>query len=128
MLHEQTALALGELEGMAVELAQEIHIPENRPIRLLAGKRAIPANTAPCLALWLGVRAMFWMNLQKICELDRASAEIGPEVKCTIHRRILTSNITPSGQENWRRRNKQARSHPTLPDGLFYCSPVQSSF
>jgi antitoxin HigA-1 len=42
------------------------------------------ADTTLRLEQWLGVEAAFWMNLQKSCELDLASEQVGEEVKRTI--------------------------------------------
>jgi plasmid maintenance system antidote protein VapI len=54
------------------------------------------ADTALRLEQWLGVSADFWMNLQKTYELDRASEEIGPEIRRTIHRRQQGDRVVPS--------------------------------
>ena len=70
----------------AAELARELHVPANRLYQLIAGKRAMTADTALRLERWLGVNADFWMTLQETYELDRASEEIGPEIRRTIHR------------------------------------------
>ncbi len=63
---------LAELNKSAAELARELHVPANRITQLVAGKRAMTADTALRLERWLGVSAAFWMNLQKRCELDLA--------------------------------------------------------
>lgn len=68
----------------SAELARELHVPANRLYQLLAGKRAMTADTALRLEQWLGVSAAFWMNLQKSYELDLVSTELGPKVKRTI--------------------------------------------
>ncbi|HYK85397.1 MAG TPA: HigA family addiction module antitoxin, partial [Ktedonobacteraceae bacterium] len=44
---------------------------------LIAGKRAMTADTALRLDKWLGVSAAFWMNLQKRYELDIARDKVG---------------------------------------------------
>lgn len=93
---EVLAEQLEELQLTAAELARELHVPANRLYQLLAGKRAMTADTALRLEQWLGVSAAFWMNLQKSYELDRASAEIGPEIERTIRRRIPAESPTPS--------------------------------
>ena len=63
---------LAELNKSAAELARELHVPANRITQLVAGKRAMTADTALRLERWLGVSAAFWMNLQKRYELDLA--------------------------------------------------------
>ena len=63
---------LAELNTSPTELARALHVPANRISQLVAGKRAMTADTALRLERWLGVSAAFWMNLQKRYELDIA--------------------------------------------------------
>ncbi len=63
------------------ELARELHVPANRISQLIAGKRAMTADTALCLEQWLGVSAAFWMNLQKRYELDIAREQSGEKLE-----------------------------------------------
>jgi len=63
---------LAELHKSSTELARELHVPANRISQLVAGKRAMTADTALRLERWLGVSAAFWLNLQKRYELDIA--------------------------------------------------------
>ncbi len=74
---------LAELHTSAAELARELHVPANRISQLVAGKRAMTADTALRLERWLGVSAAFWMNLQKRYELDLAR-EKSDEILKTI--------------------------------------------
>ena len=69
---EIVADELAELHKSPTELARELHVPANRISQLVAGKRAMTADTALRLERWLGVSAAFWMNLQKRYELDIA--------------------------------------------------------
>ncbi len=69
---EVLAEELVELDKSPTELARELHVPANRISQLIAGKRAMTADTALRLERWLGVSAAFWMNLQKRYELDIA--------------------------------------------------------
>ncbi|MEA2584935.1 MAG: antitoxin HigA [Thermomicrobiales bacterium] len=88
-IHPGEVLA-GELEELNMtpaELARELHVPSNRLYQLIAGKRAMTADTALRLEQWLGVEAAFWMNLQKSYELDTAAEQIGEEIKRTVRRR-----------------------------------------
>jgi len=73
-IHPGEVLAdeLVELNKSPTELARELHVPANRISQLVAGKRAMTADTALRLERWLGVSAAFWMNLQKRYELDLA--------------------------------------------------------
>jgi antitoxin HigA-1 len=88
-IHPGAILAdeLAELKMSPAELARELHVPSNRLYQLIAGKRAMTADTALRLEQWLGVSAAFWMNLQKRYELDLAAEQLGDEIRRTIHRR-----------------------------------------
>lgn len=88
-IHPGEVLAgeLEELEITPAALARQLHVPSNRLYQLIAGKRAMTADTALRLEQWLGVGAAFWMNLQKSYELDLASEKSGEEIKRTIRRR-----------------------------------------
>jgi addiction module HigA family antidote len=85
-IHPGEVLAgeLEELDMTAAELSRILHVPANRLYQLIAGKRAMTADTALRLQQWLGVEATFWMNLQKSYELDLAAEKIGDEIKRTI--------------------------------------------
>ena len=74
---------LAELNKNPTELARELHVPANRISQLVAGKRAMTADTALRLERWLGVSAAFWLNLQKRYELDLAR-EKSDEILKTI--------------------------------------------
>jgi addiction module HigA family antidote len=84
---EVLAGELDELEMTAAELARALHVPSNRIYQLVAGKRAMTADTALRLEQWLGVSAGFWMNLQKRYELDLATEKVGDEIKRTVSAR-----------------------------------------
>jgi addiction module HigA family antidote len=68
---------LVELNKTPTELARELYVPANRISQLIAGKRAMTADTALRLERRLGVSAAFWMNLQKRYELDLARDRTG---------------------------------------------------
>jgi len=72
---------LGEIGISAAELARLIEVPANRVSQILAGKRAITADTALRLAQYFGMSADFWMNLQKTYELDLARQQAGEAIK-----------------------------------------------
>jgi addiction module HigA family antidote len=72
---------LAELGKTPTQLARELHVPANRISQLVAGKRAITADTALRLEKWLGVSAAFWMNLQKRYELDVARSQAADSLK-----------------------------------------------
>ena len=85
-IHPGTVLAdeLAELGMTAADLARAIHVPSNRIYQIVAGKRAITADTAIRLEQWLGVEAAFWMNLQKSYELDVAMETTGEQIRGSI--------------------------------------------
>jgi len=68
---------LDDLDLSAAELARLIDVPANRISQILAGKRAISADTALRLGWYFNTAPELWMNLQKTYELDLARAEIG---------------------------------------------------
>ena len=72
---------LTEIGISAAELARLIEVPANRVSQIIAGKRGITADTALRLAQYFGTEAEFWMNLQKIYELDLARKEAGAAIK-----------------------------------------------
>lgn len=78
---------LEELNMSAAELARILHVPTNRITQILAGKRAVTADTALRLGQWLGTGPELWINLQKAYELRLAEQEKGEEIKRTIRQR-----------------------------------------
>ncbi len=64
---------LTELQIPAAVLAKEIQVPPNRITQIIAGKRAISADTALRLGKWFGTGPRIWLNLQQAYELDLAS-------------------------------------------------------
>ncbi len=67
---------LEALEMTAAELARTIQVPANRITQIIAGKRAITADTALRLGRYFGTTADLWMNLQKAYELKVARNEM----------------------------------------------------
>jgi len=71
-----------EASGMtAYRLAKDIKVPVNRITGILAGKRAITAETALRLARYLGTSELFWLNLQSDYDLAIARAEVGKTIR-----------------------------------------------
>jgi addiction module HigA family antidote len=100
-IHPGEVLAgeLDELGMTAAELARQLHVPANRLYQLIAGKRAMTADTALRLEQWLGVEAAFWLNLQKSYELDLALEKSGDEIKRTIQpREVATTAVQISSR------------------------------
>ena len=71
---------LAELNKTSAELARELHVPANRITQLVAGKRAMTADTALRLERRLGISAAFWMTLQQRYELDLAREKTGDDL------------------------------------------------
>ena len=71
---------IAELGINATELARIIHVPANRISQIIAGKRAITADTALRLGRWFGTGPNIWLNLQQAYELDLVCQEIGTEL------------------------------------------------
>jgi addiction module HigA family antidote len=77
---------LQEIGISAAELARTLGVPANRISQIIAGKRAISADTALRLARYFGTSPDLWMNLQKTYELDLARQQLG-KVISTIPQR-----------------------------------------
>ena len=72
---------LKELDISARTLATSIDVPPNRLYQIIAGKRELTADTALRLARYFGTSDEFWLNLQRIYDLDLARQKIGPDLK-----------------------------------------------
>ena len=71
---------LEEISLSKAELARIIDVPANRITQIIAGKRAVSADTALRLGQYFGTSADFWINLQKMYELDVARQAIGDRI------------------------------------------------
>ena len=69
VLREEFMLPLG-LSGRA--LARELGVPSNRITGIVAGVRAVTAETAILLGERFGTSAEFWLNLQMAHDLEQA--------------------------------------------------------
>jgi addiction module HigA family antidote len=78
---EHLAEELKELGMSAAEFARQLKVPTNRVTSILNGQRAITAETALRLAHFFGTSAEFWLNLQNIYELRRATEKSGKLIK-----------------------------------------------
>ncbi len=72
VLKEEYLLPLGM---SARTLAESIGVPANRVSEIVAGRRAVTADTAIRLARYFETDPRFWMNLQTAHELSKAAAE-----------------------------------------------------
>jgi antitoxin HigA-1 len=69
VLREEFMVPLG-LSGRA--LARELGVPSNRITEIVAGERAVSAETAIMLGERFGTSAEFWLNLQMMRDLEEA--------------------------------------------------------
>jgi addiction module HigA family antidote len=89
---------LQELNISAAQLARTLHVPTNRITQILAGKRAITADTALRLGQWFGTGPELWLNLQKAYELRLAEQTAGQEIRRTIPTRQAAQGIGLAAQ------------------------------
>ena len=73
-LHPGAILAdkLAAIAMNGSQLADRIQVPKNRIYQILDGRRAITADTALRLGRFFGTGAEWWLNLQKLYELELA--------------------------------------------------------
>jgi antitoxin HigA-1 len=81
VLREEFLAPLG-LSAHALALA--LRVPPNRIAAILAGQRAITAETALRLARHFGTSPGFWLNLQKSYELTVAEREAGARIRAEV--------------------------------------------
>ncbi|MDZ3837356.1 MAG: HigA family addiction module antitoxin [Rhodospirillales bacterium] len=77
---EHLAEELQEIGISARELARELNVPATRITEILRGRRGVSGDTALRLGRYFQVSADFWMNLQKLYDLDLARREIEGEL------------------------------------------------
>ena len=65
-------------------LALALRVPANRVTAILAGERAVTADTALRLARHFGTSAGFWLNLQKRYELEVAERVAGARIRAEV--------------------------------------------
>jgi antitoxin HigA-1 len=65
-------------------LALALRVPPNRITTILAGARAVTAETALRLARHFGTTAGFWLNLQKSYELEVAERAEGERIRAEV--------------------------------------------
>jgi addiction module HigA family antidote len=71
------------LKPMAVSqnhLARAINVPAGRINEIIRGKRAITCDTAARLAVYFGLSADFWINLQARYDAKIATRKLMPRV------------------------------------------------
>jgi len=65
-------------------LAKDLHVPLTRIAAILAGRRAISAETALRLARYFGTSKAFWLNLQAAYDLEVASRKLGARLAAEV--------------------------------------------
>ncbi len=69
---EHLAEMLAELGISQYRLARTIGVPPRRINEIVHGRRSVTADTALRIGRALGTTPEFWLNLQRMYELDRA--------------------------------------------------------
>jgi addiction module HigA family antidote len=64
----------------AYRLAKDLGVPLTRISAILAGKRAITADTGLRLDRYFGLSEGWWFRLETECELRRAKRELSPRI------------------------------------------------
>ena len=72
-------------------LALALRVPANRVTTIVAGQRAVTAETALRLARHFGTSAGFWLNLQKAYELTLAERVAGARIRAEVRPRGATA-------------------------------------
>ena len=73
---EHLAEMLEELEITQYRLARTVGVPPRRINEIVHGRRSITADTALRLGKALGMTPEFWLNLQRMYDLEVARASI----------------------------------------------------
>ena len=68
----------------ANRLARDLDVPANRISEIIAGRRAITADTALRLGLYFGIEPEFWMNLQVQYDLRMARRAAGQDIQARV--------------------------------------------
>ena len=72
---EHLAEILDELEISAARLARAIDAPPRRINDIVRGRRSVTADTAIRVGQAIGMTPEYWLNLQRMYDLDRARAD-----------------------------------------------------
>lgn len=85
---------LKEIGISAAQLARTLDVPANRFSQIIAGKRAVSADTALRLARYFGTSPDLWMNLQKTYELDLARQQLGKAISHIAQRPLVPAFVS----------------------------------
>jgi addiction module HigA family antidote len=86
-VHPGDVLRADFLDAMGITahaLALALRVPANRVTAILAGERAVTADTALRLARHFGTGAGFWLTLQKRYELEVAERAVGDRIRAEV--------------------------------------------
>lgn len=86
-VHPGEVLRADFLDAMGLTahaLALALRVPANRITAILAGDRAVSADTALRLARHFGTSAGFWLNLQKSHELEVVERLAGARIRAEV--------------------------------------------
>ena len=90
---------LKEIGISAAALGRTLEVPPNRISQIVAGKRAVSADTALRLARYFGTSPDLWMNLQKNYELDLARQQLGKTIRHIPQRPIAMASAMESRRD-----------------------------
>ncbi|MDG6348111.1 HigA family addiction module antitoxin [Luteimonas sp. 8-5] len=68
-------------------LARDLGVPPNRISEIVAGRRALTADTALRLAVYFRTNPELWLNLQTDYDLRMLRRERGPDIEAQVRRR-----------------------------------------
>jgi len=72
-----------ELDALGLSaraFADRLKVPHNRISDIIAGRRAVSADTSLRLGRFFGMSEDFWLRLQTTYEIKRAKAEVGAQI------------------------------------------------
>jgi addiction module HigA family antidote len=78
---------LKPMDLSAYRLAKDISVPLTRITAILAGERAITADTALRLGRYFGMSERFWLNLQTTYDLEKAKDELAGRLETEVRPR-----------------------------------------
>lgn len=84
---EFLAEELAEIGVSVAALARALDVPQSRMAEIVAGKRAVTADTALRLAAYFGTSARLWLNLQAAYDLAATEAREGKHIAAVVRPR-----------------------------------------
>ncbi len=78
---------LAEINVSVAALSRALDVPQSRMADVVAGKRAVTADTALRLAAYFGTSARFWLNLQAAYDLAVTQAKDGDHIASVVRPR-----------------------------------------